>query len=95
MQSRRSTLEWGVGLRIFYTKDLHSSNAGMDAYSADLGACILFNRNDPPERRRVYAPFRSAVEEAPQRTGKRPHQRASGGPYASQPHRQAVREGLD
>ncbi len=49
----RSTLEWDVGLRIFYTKDLPSNIAGMYAYSADLGACILINRNHPPERRRV------------------------------------------
>jgi Zn-dependent peptidase ImmA (M78 family)/transcriptional regulator with XRE-family HTH domain len=49
----RSTLEWEVGLRIFYTPELPSSIAGMYAYSAELGACILINRNHPPERRRV------------------------------------------
>ncbi len=49
----RSTLEWDVGLRIFYTSDLPSSIAGMYAYSAELGACILINRKHPPERRRV------------------------------------------
>jgi Zn-dependent peptidase ImmA (M78 family)/DNA-binding XRE family transcriptional regulator len=49
----RSTLEWDVGLRIFYTRDLPSSIAGMYAYSAEVGACILINRNHPPERRRV------------------------------------------
>jgi len=49
----RSTLEWDVGLRIFYTKDLPSNIAGMYAYSAELGACILINRNHPPGRRRV------------------------------------------
>lgn len=49
----RSTLEWDVGLRIFYTRDLPSSISGMYAYSAELGACILINRNHPPERRRV------------------------------------------
>ncbi len=49
----RSTLEWSVGLRIFYTTDLPSNIAGMYAYSAELGACILINRNHPPERRRV------------------------------------------
>jgi len=49
----RSTLEWDVGLRIFYTKDLPSNIAGMYAYSAELGACILINRNHPPERCRV------------------------------------------
>ena len=30
----RSTLEWDVGLRIFYTGDLPSNIAGMYAYSA-------------------------------------------------------------
>src|SRR5208283_728251 len=49
----RRTLEWDVGLRIFYTRDLPSSIAGMYAYSAELGACILINRKHPPERRRV------------------------------------------
>ncbi len=49
----RSTLEWDVGLRIFSTKDLPSNIAGMYAYSAEVGACILINRNHPPERRRV------------------------------------------
>jgi Zn-dependent peptidase ImmA (M78 family)/DNA-binding XRE family transcriptional regulator len=49
----RSTLEWEVGLRIFYTMDLPSSITGMYAYSADLGACFLINGNHPPERRRV------------------------------------------
>ena len=49
----RSTLEWDVGLRIFYTGDLPSNIAGMYAYSAELGACILINRKHPPERRRV------------------------------------------
>jgi len=48
----RSTLEWDVGLRIFYW-DLPSSIAGMYAYTADLGCCILVNRKHPPERRRV------------------------------------------
>ncbi len=49
----RSTLEWEVGLRIFYTTSLPLSIAGMYAYSAELGACVLINRNHPPERRRV------------------------------------------
>ena len=49
----RNTLEWDVGLRIFYTRDLPSSIAGMYAYSAELGGCILINRKHPPERRRV------------------------------------------
>jgi Zn-dependent peptidase ImmA (M78 family)/DNA-binding XRE family transcriptional regulator len=48
----RSTLEWDVGLRIFYW-DLPSPVAGMYAYTADLGGCILVNRKHPPERRRV------------------------------------------
>ena len=48
----RSTLEWDVGLRIFYRK-LPSAIAGMYAYTADLGCCILVNLNHPPERRRV------------------------------------------
>jgi Zn-dependent peptidase ImmA (M78 family) len=48
----RSTLEWDVGLRLFYG-DLPSAIAGMYAYTADLGCCILVNRKHPPERRRV------------------------------------------
>jgi len=48
----RSTLEWDVGLRIFYGS-LPSSIAGMYAYTADLGCCILVNRKHPAERRRV------------------------------------------
>lgn len=48
----RSTLEWDVGLRIFYW-DLPSAIAGMYAYTANLGCCILVNRKHPPERRRV------------------------------------------
>jgi Zn-dependent peptidase ImmA (M78 family)/DNA-binding XRE family transcriptional regulator len=48
----RSTLEWDVGLRIFYG-DLPLGVAGMYAYTADLGCCILVNRKHPPERRRV------------------------------------------
>ncbi len=48
----RSTLEWDVGLRIFYG-DLPSAVAGMYAYTADLGCCILVNSKHPPERRRV------------------------------------------
>jgi Zn-dependent peptidase ImmA (M78 family)/DNA-binding XRE family transcriptional regulator len=49
----RSTLEWDVGLRIFYSSELPSAIAGMYAYTADLGCCILVNRKHPPERRRV------------------------------------------
>ncbi|HEV3259672.1 MAG TPA: XRE family transcriptional regulator [Gemmataceae bacterium] len=48
----RNTLEWDVGLRIF-AWDLPSELAGMYAYTADLGCCILVNRKHPPERRRV------------------------------------------
>jgi len=48
----RATLEWDVGLRIFYW-DLPSAIAGMYAYTADLGCCILVNRKHPAERRRV------------------------------------------
>lgn len=47
----RSILESDVGLRIFYG-DLPSAVAGMYAYVADLGGCILVNRKHPPERRR-------------------------------------------
>lgn len=49
----RSTLEWDVGLRIFYSGALPAAIAGMYAYTADLGCCILVNRKHPPERRRV------------------------------------------
>jgi Zn-dependent peptidase ImmA (M78 family)/transcriptional regulator with XRE-family HTH domain len=48
----RNMLEWDVGLRIFYW-GLPSPIAGMYAYTADLGCCILVNRKHPPERRRV------------------------------------------
>src|SRR5262249_35554890 len=48
----RSTLEWDVGLPIFYW-DLPPAIAGMYAHTADLGGCILVNRKHPPERRRV------------------------------------------
>jgi Zn-dependent peptidase ImmA (M78 family)/DNA-binding XRE family transcriptional regulator len=48
----RKTLEWDVGLRIFYW-ELPSAIAGMYAYTADLGCCILVNRKHPAERRRV------------------------------------------
>ncbi|MCS6976705.1 MAG: XRE family transcriptional regulator [Gemmatales bacterium] len=49
----RRELEWNVGLRIFYSEKLPSPVAGMYAYSAELGCCILINRKHPPERRRV------------------------------------------
>lgn len=48
----RATLEWDVGLRIYYG-ELPAAVAGMYAYTADLGCCILVNRKHPPERRRV------------------------------------------
>ena len=48
----RSTLESDVGLRIFYW-GLPSTVAGMYAFVADLGCCILINRKHPPERRRA------------------------------------------
>jgi Zn-dependent peptidase ImmA (M78 family)/DNA-binding XRE family transcriptional regulator len=48
----RNTLEWDVGLRIFYW-DLPSPIAGMYTYTADLGCCILVNKKHWPERRRV------------------------------------------
>jgi Zn-dependent peptidase ImmA (M78 family)/DNA-binding XRE family transcriptional regulator len=48
----RSTLEADVGLRIFFW-DLPSAIAGMYAFVADLGCCILINRKHPPERRRA------------------------------------------
>lgn len=49
----RTILEWDVGLRIFYGAKLPSAIAGMYAWTADLGCCILVNRNHPPQRRRV------------------------------------------
>ena len=49
----RSILEWDVGLRIFYGAKLPSAIAGMYAWTADLGCCILINQNHPPQRRRV------------------------------------------
>ncbi|HQU42832.1 MAG TPA: ImmA/IrrE family metallo-endopeptidase [Pirellulales bacterium] len=48
----RAMLEWDVGLRIFYL-DLPSAVAGMYAYHAELGACLVVNHKHPPERRRV------------------------------------------
>lgn len=48
----RAMLEWDVGLRIYYG-ELPSAIAGMYAYTADLGCCILINRKHPPERRRI------------------------------------------
>jgi transcriptional regulator with XRE-family HTH domain len=48
----RSTLEWDVGLRIFYG-DLPAKIAGMYAFTTDLGCCIFVNKKHPPERRRL------------------------------------------
>ncbi|RJP35228.1 MAG: ImmA/IrrE family metallo-endopeptidase [Phycisphaerales bacterium] len=48
----RQVLEAEVGLRIFY-RGLPSRIAGMFAYTADLGFCVLINRKHPPERRRA------------------------------------------
>jgi len=48
----RRMLEWDVGLRIFYG-DLPSAVAGMYAFTAEFGACILVNRKHPAERRRM------------------------------------------
>jgi Zn-dependent peptidase ImmA (M78 family)/transcriptional regulator with XRE-family HTH domain len=48
----RSTMEWDIGLRIFYW-EMPPAIAGMYACTADLGCCILVNRKHPPERRRV------------------------------------------
>jgi Zn-dependent peptidase ImmA (M78 family)/DNA-binding XRE family transcriptional regulator len=48
----RNILESEVGLRIFYG-DLPSAIAGMYAFVAELGGCILINRSHPEERRRA------------------------------------------
>lgn len=84
--SLRSALEWDVGLRIFYAPDLPSNIAGMYAYTADLGACILVNRKHPPERRRVsmlheYGHFLLAVDRY-----------RAGIDYLSQPGRKTANE---
>jgi Zn-dependent peptidase ImmA (M78 family)/DNA-binding XRE family transcriptional regulator len=47
----RQVLESNVGVRIFSSR-LPSNIAGMYAYVADLGYCILLNANHPRERRR-------------------------------------------
>ena len=47
----RETLEEGAGLRIFYW-DIPSFLAGIYSSSAELGYCILVNRQHPPQRRR-------------------------------------------
>ena len=52
----RSTLEWDVGLRIFYW-DLPSAIAGMYAHTADLGCCILVNRQASAGTRRARLDF--------------------------------------
>ncbi len=48
----RSTLEADVGVRILYG-NLPSAIAGMFAFVADFGCCIMINRKHPPERRRA------------------------------------------
>lgn len=48
----RSVLETDVGLRILYG-NLPSAVAGMFAFVADFGCCIMVNRKHPPERRRA------------------------------------------
>ena len=48
----RQVLENDVGLRVFYGV-LPSNVAGMYAYAADLGYCVLINKKHPPERRRA------------------------------------------
>ena len=48
----REALESDVGLRIFYS-GLPSTVAGMYAYAADLGYCVMINRKHPPDRRRA------------------------------------------
>jgi Zn-dependent peptidase ImmA (M78 family)/transcriptional regulator with XRE-family HTH domain len=48
----RGTLESEVGIRVFYAP-MPSGIAGMYAYVADLGYCVLINRKHPPERQRA------------------------------------------
>jgi len=48
----RSILEWDVGVRVFYGEKLPAAVAGMYAWTAELGCCILINRKHPPQRRR-------------------------------------------
>ncbi len=48
----RQLLEADVGVRIFYGS-MPSKVAGMYAFVADLGYCVLINRKHPPERRRA------------------------------------------
>lgn len=48
----RDLLESEVGLRIFYW-GMPSQIAGLYAFTADSGPCILVNRKHPPERRRA------------------------------------------
>lgn len=47
----REVFEEGTGLRIFYGA-IPSTIAGMYAFVADFGYCILINRKHPPERQR-------------------------------------------
>jgi DNA-binding XRE family transcriptional regulator len=48
----RNILESEVGLRLF-CGEMPSAIAGMYAFVAELGGCILINRNHPEERRRA------------------------------------------
>lgn len=48
----RDTLEMDVGVRVFFG-NLPSAVAGMYAFVADLGGCILVNIKHPPERKRA------------------------------------------
>jgi Zn-dependent peptidase ImmA (M78 family)/DNA-binding XRE family transcriptional regulator len=63
----RQTLEAEVGVRVFYGP-MPSVVAGMYAFVADLGYCVLINSKHPPERRRTslaheYGHFLSARHE--------------------------------
>jgi Zn-dependent peptidase ImmA (M78 family)/DNA-binding XRE family transcriptional regulator len=48
----RSVLETDVGVRILYG-NLPSAIAGIFAFVADFGCCIMINRKHPPQRRRA------------------------------------------
>lgn len=48
----RGTLEWEVGLRVFHWQ-LPPALAGMHAHAADLGGCLLVNKNHPAVQRRL------------------------------------------
>jgi Zn-dependent peptidase ImmA (M78 family)/DNA-binding XRE family transcriptional regulator len=48
----RRMLELEVGVRVFFGR-LPSRIAGMYAFAANFGYCVLINRNHPPERQRM------------------------------------------